>query len=290
MDLHHPLFQSVVLPLSTAAVLAGALRMAGRREGFGPRIAPHAALAGLTLSAALVLGIDVGAPLSATAKLAWVFAACLLAGVVASALRLRATHAAGAAAALLAMLGLWLAWPQIGTGRGPAIAALAGFWLAAIALLGASGLGARTADAGHGASPLAALVIGSLGLAGVAFQSGSLVLFQLALALAAALGGVGLWNWPVARDRLDAAATIVPMLAATLLAFATWLLTGASPLALALLAGIVAAPPAVRHAIPRARGTAIEPLLVAALAVVPALAAVWLAAPGAAAGPYYQGR
>lgn len=290
MDLHHPLFQSVVLPLLGAAVLAGALRMAGRHDRFGARIAPHAALAGLTLSAVLVLGIETRMPLSATAKLTWVFASCLVAGIVASALRLRAPQVTSGAIALLAVLALWLAWPRIGTGRGPGTTALAGFWLVAAALLAATGAGTRFIDRGHGASPLAALVTGSLGLAGVAFQSGSLVLFQFALALAAALGGVGAWNWPFARDRLDAAATVAPWLAATLLAFTTWLLTGASPLALALLACVAAAPPAARRAMPRARRTAIEPLLVAAFAALPVVAAVWLAAPGAAGGPYYEGR
>jgi len=285
MDLHHPLFQSVVVPLLASLLLVAALRAVGRRHAYSTRIAPHAALAGLTLSAGLVLGIEAGAPLAATSKLVWAFAACLVAGIAASALCLRASRLIAAAFVLFALLGLWLAWPLLGTARLPGIVALAAFALVAAALLVAFGLQAAR---GLGASPLAALVVGSLGLAGVAFQSGSLVLLQLALALAAALGGVAAWNWPVLRDRLDAAATIAPTLAAALLALATWLLTGAPALALGLLACVVAAAPVARRAMPRARHAAVEPLLAAALALVPALGAVWLATPGGDDVPYYQ--
>src|SRR5690606_21136358 len=55
MDLHHPLFQSVVVPLLASLLLVAALRAVGRRHAYSTRIAPHAALAGLTLSAGLVL-------------------------------------------------------------------------------------------------------------------------------------------------------------------------------------------------------------------------------------------
>src|SRR5690606_12395695 len=93
------------------------------------------------------------------------------------------------------------------------------------------------------ADGVAAAVIAALGLAALAFTTGYLALFQLALLLAAALGGAGLWLWPVARIRFGAAAVAVAAVGWLAIAQAALLLIPVRPSALALLAVAFAAAP-----------------------------------------------
>ena len=224
--LHHPLFQSVVLPLLLSLAGIGALRaVAGpARAGAGIGLAVLAATVWL-------MGWPTQ-PASVMQKLPWIFAASWLLGIVLDA----------------ATTSRLLHWLGLGAG-----------WLAASWWLGSSGLGAGLASAGAGlvvvawllrapparADGVTAAVIASLGLAGACFAAGSLALFQLAVLLAAALGGGGLWLWPRPRTRFGAAAVAVAAIAWLAIAQVALLLVPVQPRSLALLAVVFAAAPAV---------------------------------------------
>jgi hypothetical protein len=166
----------------------------------------------------------------------------------------------------------WLAWRQIDQTRT--------WWL--LGGLGIAGLIVllRTTD-GHPLSLRAPMMflVAALGLGGVALTSGSLAIAQLTFALAAAIGGFALWNWPRARYPFGAAALIgggLPLLA---LAALTLLLTDAPPWALAPILFIFFAD-LVSRRLPPQGGTArrvLEPIYLALVAALPAALAISLA-------------
>ena len=215
--LHHPLFQSVILPLLLSLAVIGVLRTAAgpARAGAGVGLAVLAATIWL-------MGWPLP-PASALHKLPWIFAAGWLAGValdIVAASRSRR-------------------WLCLGLG-----------WVAASWWLGASSIGMAVGCAATGllvvacllqapgdrADAVAAAVVASLGLAAVCFAAGSLALFQLAVLLAAALGGAGLWLWP--RPRIHHGSAVMAVAAAGWLtiAQAALLLIAVQPRSLALLA------------------------------------------------------
>jgi hypothetical protein len=214
---HHPLFQSVVLPLLLSLVGIGLIRSAS-----GPSRA--GAAVGLAVLAATIWFMGwPRQPAGVMQKLPWIFAlACVLGIALDTLLRNR----------FLQWLCLGIAWIAaswwLGDGGYPRNIA---YWIAGLAVI--AWLLRAPPDRADG---VAAAVIASLGLAGVCFAAGSLALFQLALLLAAALGGMGLWLWPKARIRSGAAVVAVAALAWLALAQAAMLLTPVRPASLALLA------------------------------------------------------
>jgi hypothetical protein len=239
-------------------------------------------------------------PAALTERLPWIYAAAALVG-----LALEALHASRRTEWLVAGL-LWAL----------ALAALAakplplmiGLWL-----LGLAVIRAVLREHAARADAAAVLVIASLGLAAIAMRSGSALLFESSLALAAAVAGCALWLWPFVRIAFGASGAIVAVLAWLALAVTTALLTEARPLALGLLAGAFtsgplvrwarrhlrrsAAPTAAKAGTPAKARTWVEPLIVAAVALVWVAAALALAH-GEAAGtpaatmddPYYKPR
>jgi hypothetical protein len=222
--LHHPLFQSVVLPLLLSLAGIGLIR----RTAGAPR---GGAAIGLAVLAATIWLMGWPAqPDSVMQKLPWIFAVAWLLGV-------------GLDATLASRL---LQWP-----------ALAIAWLAASWWLGSGGVGSGIALAFAGvaiigcllwspaerADGTAAAVVASLGLAVLCVAAGSLALFQLALLLAAALGGAALWLWPTPRIRFGAAAVAVGGIAWLAIAQAALLLIAVRPAALVLLAAAFLAAP-----------------------------------------------
>ena len=222
MDLHHPAVRSLALPLAIGFVAAGALRQLGG-PGAGARWAAAGVPLALLASIFLTLGWTVR-PLAVIEKLPWIYALVALAGVALE--RWRAD-----------LLAQWLAtgllWALVVVvlGQQPMLARM-GSWLVGMAVIGA----ALYSPPGR-ADAAAMLVVAALGLAALAMLSGSALLFELALALAAGVGGVALWLWPVSRIRLGACGLVVALLAWLSLAQSTALLTGAPPLAALLLAG-----------------------------------------------------
>lgn len=302
--LHHPVFQSLVLPALLALMAVGLLRLwsaSGGRHG-----AALGAVAALLMSLALLPGLHWPAT-AAAHKLPWIVLAALLLGLAAWAWARtgpRDERMAGWLGATVCWLlaSAWLAGERLAwlpTG----ITALAG---AVVLLLITVGLARRPVDPltapaaeAQGTAVAAALTVAALGLAALAAGGGSLLLAQLALMLATVSAVPGLWAWlrPASGPVLSVTA-LLPLAVAWLAMASLMPAAGAAGWArLGLLALAFAAPWLVaRHA-----GLAIRPrwaaLAVAVLSALPvALALAWQVAAGPAAtdspaqddDPYYQ--
>lgn len=297
--LHHPAFQSLLLP-----ALASLLCMAVLRIALGAAHRAAAAM-GAAVGWALAAAVWPGLVWPATAqaqKLPWIGLLALLAVLVTQALvRSMAPSPARtwwlpaiawAAGALwwlgVASVGPWL----LATALGAAV-------LAALAWSTRAPHSEPTAAAGSAA----ALAVALLGLTALAALGGSLLLAQLALMVAACTGVLGLWAWAAPRSgpRVTAAA-LMPL--ATLALALAYLLNGNTtapvhPGAMALLALAATTPWWGAQARWTAQHWRWRPLVVALLAALPVAAALgwqWVQPGGAdAAGaapddPYYTPR
>ena len=310
--LHHPVFQSLVLPALLA--WAGIALLRALPGAAGARWAPLGAV--LALLAALAVQPGFGWPATAAAqKLPWV----VLAGLVLAAL-LRAREAgrarAGSSDQWLAAVLCWAGASVWLAGGRPALlpaalTALAGAVVLALLAWGGrpmprrppgpAGAGmAPRAAAGDGAPAAAALTMATLGLSALAVGGGSLLLAQLALALATVSAVLGLWVWLRPDGGLTVPAAVLMPLGLAWLAIATTLppLAGVGMVHVAGLALGFGAPPLVLRSGLLAHRPRWAPLAVALLAAVPvALAVGWqIAAGGMPAGapgivdddPYYE--
>jgi len=262
MDFHHPLFQSLALPLVLAFVATGVLR-ALLGPGAGARWASLGVpLALLAASATWVLGWRMP-PGGLTEKLPWAWLAALVLGVALQATRADRRAQWVAAGALWALI-------IVAFGQQPPLARI-GSWVVGMAVIGAV-----VYEVPGRADAAAMLVVSSLGLAATAMMSGSALLFELSLGLAAAVAGAGLWLWPVPRITLGAGGLLPAVLAWLTLAQGTALLTTVRPGAVLLLAASFSACALLRVWRQRLhrgeRRAVIEALLVAAVA------ALWVAA------------
>lgn len=258
--LHHPLFQSLILPFSLSLAGVGLLRAVS-----GPGRAAAAVGLSVLLSAIWMTGWSTQ-PGSVMQKLPWIFAAAWLAGVGLN---------VAVAGRLLQWLALTLVWLAASWWLGSKSAANA----IALALAGAAVIGCMLRASDDRADGAAMAVAASLGLAGLNFAAGSLSLFQLSLMLAAAIGGGALWLWPKGRVRFGAAAVAVTAIAWLALAQATLLLVPARPQALALLFVAFTAAPLLGR-LPLNVRPVLAPLAVAALAGACVAAALALQASG----------
>lgn len=291
MDLHHPLFQSLALPLVVAFMVTGMLRGA-----LGPVQGRRWAATGVALAivgtAVWILGWRMP-PGTLTERLPWIYAIVALAG-----LGLEALHAGRRSEWLTASV-LWaLALASLAT---QALPLMIGLWV-----LGTAVIRAVLREHAARANAAAILVVASLGLAAVAMASGSALLFELSLALAAAVAGCALWLWPFVRIAFGAAGALVSTLAWLVLMLATALLTEVQPPTLLLLAGAFTAGPLVHWGRRRLQRPApapgasartwVEPLIVAAVAAAWVAAALAFAQWGGGApaatmdDPYYKPR
>jgi len=270
MNGYHPAVTSGFIPLAVAFVLTGLVVLLGR--GRAQVLAATSTGMALLVSALLVLGAPPWPPLAATQKLIYLLAGGIVLGVVLGGGGSRRAALWVAALWLLAA-GLWLAWPQVERGELTRLAPLALWFPVTWMLLW------RVDQAGAGdLRGVVMLLALALGLAGVAFVGGSLVLAQLAGASAAALGGFALWNWP--RPRLHFGATGILAMGTALAAIAALLLllTAVSPWALLVLVPIFFLD-TPSGGLPGSRGpwaAALTPVWLALLAAVPIIAAVLL--------------
>jgi hypothetical protein len=283
LDLDHPLIASVLLPLLLATALTGVLRLipAGQR---GRHVAASAV--GLALIGAYVLTF--GAPAwparSGIEKLPMLFILLLAGGFVLDMI-IAGPILTGIAACLgVPAVTLWLAWPQLERGESGLMALLA-----LAALLGLACLAMLAKTPANGTNRPAMLIVAALGLAGAGFNAGSLVLMQIALTLAAALGGFALWNWPIARLPLSVAGVAVGGIGCFALALLLVLLTDIRPWALLALPLVFTANfLSKRLPVPRRLSrTAVEPVYIVLIGLVPMVATILLAQPPAPADDLY---
>ena len=195
MDFGSPIFQSGVLPVFAAFVLTGAIRMA-TGAARGPALAGASVGLAAILAYVVILAWPAWPPGQSVQKLAYIFAAGLAIGAIADAApaprRLRRALVVLAPLAGLA----WLADSVITGGPGLADSAVL-----AVMALAALVIGWRITRREGEADLTPAIQIGAAaaGLALIALFGATASVFQLATALAAAVAGFALWNWPVVR-------------------------------------------------------------------------------------------
>lgn len=262
------LVQTAVLPLLVAAAAAGLLRFAGRG------VAAGGVLAGFIVAYLLIVGLPALPPPSAMGKLFWAAVVGLALGLGADLAGLAPRRAGLLVGAWLALALGWLALPRLtaATGLGQTLMVLGLLAVAAVPVLrrGAGGQGAT--------APGVVLLALALAVGGTAFAGASASVAQLAFALAAATGGLLLWNWPVERHQWGAAGQAafgVVVLLAAVLAFFT---DARAEVLLAVLPALFAERLRNRLPLPHtAAGRAVGTVALGAIAAVPAIAAVGIA-------------
>lgn len=286
MDLNHPAVQSAVLPLLVGLLATGVLRLAGGND-YGPRLASVAIGLGVLVAGLLILGMPPWPPLTALQKLPYLLAASLTLGIL---LELNGT--------LRTRFPLILAlWPLAVCGW-----LAAGRWLhlessllLKLLLLYAGALlvlGRLHTLRDAGSTPAVMVLCVALGLGAVAFST-SLVLGQLAFALAAATGGFLLWNWPQPRYGFGYAGVFGAGGAVLTLAAQSLLLTPVSPWALACLLPILFADRISQRLPPTEPGwlrQALAPVYLVLVALLPIVLAILVGqwAAGGAVDLYYR--
>jgi len=278
-----PRVQSTVVPFAVAAAVAGVARAAAgtRAEAW----AALAVIAGFAAAYALILGAPPLPPRSSAHKIAYLGAAAAALGLGLDLARarpplVRLVAAGGAGAAALWLLGARLDLDDPATLLWPALPLVAA-WLVVMLRL--------DSQAGAGLTAAVVIMVAAAALALVALLGRSASISQLAAALAAAMAGLALWNWPVARIAGGRAATFAGGALLLALASQALLFTEAAAAALAVLLLVPFADrPAgwllARLVAPGGRiGQALAPVVLALAAAVPAAVAVAIA--HIAAGP-----
>lgn len=273
MDFNHPAVQSVLLPLLIAFALSGAIRYIGGVH-WGSRLAGAAISASMLIAIVQLLGLPPWIPRTGMQKLFYVVAVGLLFGatVELQAQNRNRTFSAGLVGLTLSYL--WLAWPQLNNPSFSLIAQLGMlYFVAAVSFWRLAELREQNL------TPIVMLVLAAIGLAGVAFVSGSLSIAQLSIALAAAAGGFALWNWPVYRFPFGTVGVTGSGIAFLALLAVTLLLTDASPIALTTLILIFFAN-IISRRLPGGTGRlrdVLDPIYLALVAAIPTGLAIILA-------------
>ena len=277
------LLQSGVFPFAAAVLGAGVLRLiAGSKRG--PLIAGGAIGIGFLVGFVLILGAPARWPLSSSEKL---FAIATLATMLGLALDLSrdSPPVTRLLAAVLPLAALtWVGWSRITGQDWIDIASLA-----AVALGGGFVLTQLFASGEQATESGIKLMIACVALALIAVFGTSASLGQLAGALAAATTGFLVWIWPVPRFPFAAAAVLGGGLTFVALTGIVAVFTDAPKPALAMLLPIFFADLALSRMPRTQRGLnrAIRPVLLGAVALIPALAAVGLASLlGSSSGGY----
>ena len=267
----HPVVQSGVAPMGVALITTGVLRLVGNRLG-GLHGAGLAIGIAFFASAWLLTGVSFVAPVSALQKLTLLVLAGLVLGAAFETLPISSIVRRATAVGLFFVASLWLAWPQLSRDTLD--------WSVGVLVFGCGVLLDRLAvtKERHAADSVP-IMLAAAGIAGVALVSGSLLIAQLATALAMANGGFLVWNWPRARDTLGASVLMSAALPVMALALLTVLLTPAPPWSLAPLAAVFFLSPAAgRLWSPRGRWReAIQPVYVLVLGFFPVGLAIALA-------------
>ncbi|MDM0083235.1 hypothetical protein QTI17_21800 [Variovorax sp. J31P179] len=266
MDFHNPLFESLALPLVLSFGATGLLR-AVLGGVHGRRWASAGVAPAILVASAWVLGWQMW-PGELTEELPWIYASAALLGIGLEGMR------AMKRTTWLACCVLW-ALVLIGLSDQPAVLQVATWAVGAAVIAAVLGAPLEQADAP------ASLLIAGLGLSAVAFISGSPLLFELGLAIAAAIAGCALWLWPKVRIGFGASGAVVCVIAWLTLAQGLALLTPVQPEVLLLLACALTSGPTVQW-LRRGRRPAIDAVIVAGLAALWVAGALALALHGEA--------
>jgi hypothetical protein len=267
-----PFVQSALVPLAVSAIGAGLLRLVSGST-HGPAMAGAAIAFAYLAGYVLILGAPVVWPPSAMQKVFFIAAAGAVFGLSLDLSReaRQVTLLAAALAPALAML--WLGWPRI----------LLVDWvdigtLVVVAVAGALVLAELFSRQAEPAESGVKLLIASCALALIALVGASASYAQLAGVLAASVAGFLLWLWPAARFRFAASALFGGGLVFVALAGAVAIFSNAPKPALGLLLPIFFADRALGRFDTGINklNHALKPLLLAVIALIPAIAAVGL--------------
>ena len=266
--------QSALIPALLGFFLTGAIRLANGRER-GPLVA--SAAVGLTFTSVyfIIVGIPPHPPVGSLDKLVYGVAASVVIGFLLDSLRLPPFTRWLLFPAGAAVLICWLEAPGIENAGIWAWAGLGAMWLSGIATLWR-----LERERHNGINPTIMILIAALGLAAVAIVGGAVEIAHLAIALATALFGFTVWNWPTNIYPYGAS---VLMGAGGSLFLLAWIAAmhfhDVSLPALIVLLLIFFADIAARHMnLGESRaGRAAAPIVLAAVCCVPALAAVAIA-------------
>ncbi len=273
MDFNHPAIQSVLLPLLVASAFTGVIRLVGG-DRLGSRLASVAICIALLVAVVQILGVPPWIPRTGMQKLFYLFTIGFVFGVIIELQRDSRNRIFSVGLAAFTLSYLWLAWPQLHNPPLSLIAQLSMLYLAA-----ALSFWRLVELREQNLAPVVMLLLAAIGLAGVAFVSGSLSIAQLSIAFAAAVGGFALWNWPTYRFPFGAVGVIGGGNAFLALVAVTFLLTDASPIALTLLVLIFFADTVSRRLPTGKAGLryALGPIYLAITAAVPAVLAIVVA-------------
>jgi len=271
MDFNHPVVQSVFLPLILGFVLTGALRLLLGRY-WGARLACVSISLSLLLVVFFLLGLS-WPPNTAIHKLPYLLAGSVILGVL---LDWRAQHHSLKIGTILLWPLLVLAWLAAVRLKQPEL----GLIVELAVLYGASVLIFWRLDrvSSDVLVPTSMVLSAAIGLGVVAALSASLSLGQLTVALAAAVGGFMLWNWPKQRDEFGFSGIFGAAGALLILTALVLLLTDARPVALAVL-GLIFCADGVSNTLPPvegALGQALRPIYLIGVAAIPIILAVVL--------------
>lgn len=267
------LVRSAFIPFAVALVSAGVMRLLTGRDR-GPAMAGAAIGIGFLTGYILVFGIPTVWPPSATQKL---FFVAMIGGIAGLSFDLSRearpiTLLIGGLAPAIALI--WLGWPRLVALDWVDIATLA-----VIALAGAGIVGELLNKSAQPSESAVKLLIAAISLAAIALIGTSASYAQLAGTLAAAVAGFLFWLWPVGRSRFAASAVFSGGLVFIAMVAAVAVFTTAPKPALGLLLPIFYADRALG---PLDTGIhklnqALKPVLLAIIALIPAIAAIGLA-------------
>lgn len=191
-----PLVQSAALPFFSALLLFWILRFVLARAGRPDMpLATAAVVVGFLLAYWAILGLPPLPPKASSQKLAYVSLIGLVFGLFVDLFHRRLLSSLVPLFCLIwpGVVAFWLAWPRVEGVDLFAILGAFGLWLGgALALFR---LGRVRAEQERTLTPGIMLLAVSLGAGALALYFASASLSQLAFAMAAALGGVLLWNW-----------------------------------------------------------------------------------------------
>lgn len=263
--------QTALLPLLAGIIGVGVIRFAGGPTR-GPRLAAAGVAAAFLAAYAVIVGLPALPPPSSMGRLFWSAVAGLVLGIGADVAGLDRRRGSLLVGVWLAVSLVWIAFPVL---PGSLEAATAMVVLVAGAWFGLS----RTAIQPRGAAtPGVTVLAAALAVGGVALVGASASVAQLAFALAAAMGGLLLWNWPVERHDWGVAGQATVGFLALLTAALTFFSSAHAEALLLVLPAFFADRLRDRLPLPpTATGRAMGTVALTLIAIVPAIAAVGLA-------------